>query len=96
MRQAKEIVDRICKEFADQGKLIEAGWQSYRLAVLDPDAPLRRVERAEIWQGGMMVACVEGPSRKAIECDVCRYAVQYAQDGPVSIRYSMKARPDGR
>jgi len=54
-------------------------------------------ERAEIWQGGIMIACVEGPSRKAIERDVCHYAVQYAQDGPVSIRYSTpKARPDGR
>ena len=34
-----------------------------------------------------MVACVEGPTRKSIEADVCHYAVQYAQDGPVRISY---------
>jgi hypothetical protein len=44
--------------------------------------------RAEVWQHGLMVACVEGPTRKSIERDVCHYAVQYAQDGPVSVLYS--------
>ena len=61
-----------------------------------PSAPLKKGwERAEIWQFGVMVACVEGPSRKAIERDVCHYAVQYAQDGPLSIRYAQR-KPSGK
>jgi hypothetical protein len=53
----------------------------------------RRVVRAEVWQHGIMVVCVEGPTRKSIERDLCHYAVQYAQDGPVSIHYPQQRKP---
>jgi hypothetical protein len=38
-RVSKEIVDQICKELTDKGKLIEGGWKSYELLVLPVDAP---------------------------------------------------------
>lgn len=41
--------------------------------------------RFELWQDGMMVACVEGPRRKALS-EIRHYALMYGQDGPVEIR----------
>ena len=38
-RPSKEAVDELCKMLVDQGKLLEAGWKSYELTVLSPDAP---------------------------------------------------------
>jgi hypothetical protein len=38
MRPTKEVVDQICRELMDQGKLIEAGWKSYELLVIPVDA----------------------------------------------------------
>lgn len=38
MRPSKEVVDHICRELVDQGKLIDAGWKSYDLLVLPVDA----------------------------------------------------------
>ena len=45
LRPTKETVDRLCKTLVDQGKLIEAGWKSYDLLVLSPNAP--DVQRSE-------------------------------------------------
>ena len=36
---AKEVVDRICKQFVDEGKLVEAGWQSLWLTSVPEDTP---------------------------------------------------------
>jgi hypothetical protein len=52
-----------------------------------PKVKVKGWVRAEVWQDGMMVACVEGVSRKAIEKDICHYASLYAMDGPVTVRY---------
>lgn len=38
-RATKEAVDAICKEAADQGKLIEAGWLALRMTAIHPAAP---------------------------------------------------------
>lgn len=34
MRLRKELIDEICKKLVDEGKLLEAGWRGYELAVL--------------------------------------------------------------
>lgn len=34
----KELIDNLTKELADEGKLIEAGWAGYKLAVLPKNA----------------------------------------------------------
>jgi hypothetical protein len=38
MRQSKEFIDELCKALTDKGQLIEAGWRSYELIVLDEHA----------------------------------------------------------
>ena len=35
----REAIDALTKALADKGKIIEAGWMSYRLLVIPPDAP---------------------------------------------------------
>lgn len=35
----KEVVDKLCRELTDKGKLIEAGWISLKLTTLPADAP---------------------------------------------------------
>ena len=35
----RAFLERLSRELADQGKLIEAGWIGYRLAVMSPNAP---------------------------------------------------------
>src|SRR6266478_6473509 len=37
-RPSREVVDELCKVLTDKGQLIEAGWRSYELIVLDPNA----------------------------------------------------------
>lgn len=37
--EANELVDAITQRFVDEGKLIEAGWQAYRIVAIPPDAP---------------------------------------------------------
>ena len=54
---------------------------------MKPSKTLRAVERAELWQDGMMVACVETSSRKDTEREINHYALMYAQDGPVTIKW---------
>lgn len=44
-RPSREIVDELCKALTDQGQLIEAGWRSYELTVLDENA--RDIQRKE-------------------------------------------------
>jgi hypothetical protein len=45
VRPSKELVDQLCKDLVDNGKLIEAGWKSYDLLVLPVDAsPIQRNE----------------------------------------------------
>jgi hypothetical protein len=40
----------------------------------------------QLWQGGMLVATVEGPTRAFAEREIAHYALMYGQDGPVEIR----------
>jgi hypothetical protein len=40
----KQEHDAICRGLADQGKLIAAGFEMFRLAVIPPDAPGMQVE----------------------------------------------------
>lgn len=35
----KEVVDKLCRELTDKGKLIEAGWVSLKLTTIPADAP---------------------------------------------------------
>jgi len=41
-------LQRLSRELADQGKLIEAGWVGYRLAVMSPDAPPIQLEECKL------------------------------------------------
>lgn len=48
--------------------------------------PNTRTYSAAIWQDGMMVAQVSGADPEAVRREAMRYAMIYAQDGPVQIR----------
>lgn len=37
--QIRAAADAISKEYADKGKLVEAGWQALRIIAISPDAP---------------------------------------------------------
>lgn len=37
-RMRKELVDKICKDLVDQGKLLESGWRGLLLTVIPLDA----------------------------------------------------------
>ena len=40
----RELVDKITREFADQGKLIELGWQLLRIMTVPADAPQAQLD----------------------------------------------------
>jgi len=42
---------------------------------------------AEIAQGGIAVATVEGPDLPTVHREIMHYFAQYAQDGPTEIRW---------
>lgn len=42
--------------------------------------------RAEIWQDGLMVACVEHDDIEVVRREIANYAMQYAEDGPLEIK----------
>ncbi len=39
MSDINKIIDDVTKKFVDEGKVIEAGWQAYRMLSIPPDAP---------------------------------------------------------
>ena len=40
----RAYLERLSREFTDQGKLIEAGWIGLRIAAIAPDAPALQLE----------------------------------------------------
>ncbi|MGX9432410.1 MULTISPECIES: hypothetical protein [Bradyrhizobium] len=44
----RSYLERLSKELAEAGKLIEAGWIGYRIAVVPPDAPLVQLEECKL------------------------------------------------
>jgi hypothetical protein len=49
----------------------------------------------EIWQGGVMVVEGSGPDLDEVGREMVRYAVQYVQDGPITIKGSPQLHPPG-
>lgn len=43
-----EIIDSATKRFVDDGRLIEAGWQAYRMLCIPPDAPDIQVSESRL------------------------------------------------
>lgn len=51
------------------------------------------MHRAEVWQESVLVACVEGNDPAAVAKEIMRYALQYAEEGPVIVKFpSMSAK----
>jgi hypothetical protein len=48
--------------------------------------------KAELWQAGVIVAKVEGPTQAAIGREIQHYAMMYVQDGPVEVKIKPPAR----
>lgn len=48
--------------------------------------------KAELWQDGMIVAKVEGSTEAAVDREIQHYAMMYAQDGPVEIKFKPPKR----
>lgn len=48
MSDFSKIVDGFTKKFTDDGKLIEAGWQAYRMLSLPPNAPEIQVKECRL------------------------------------------------
>lgn len=46
--------------------------------------------RGEVWQNGMKQAAAQGATRKRVEDETLGYALQYAQDGPVLVKFFRK------
>ena len=44
----RAFLERLTRELADQGKLVEAGWVGYRLMVMSPDAPAVQLDECRI------------------------------------------------
>lgn len=44
MADSKEFLVQLSRRLADEGKLIEAGWISFRAAAVDPRAPAHQLE----------------------------------------------------
>lgn len=49
----------------------------------------------EIWQGGICVASGSGPDLHETGREMVRYATQYVQDGPITIKGSPELKPHG-
>lgn len=48
MNEINDVVDAATKRFADEGKLIEAGWQAYRMLSIPPNAPDIQVSESRL------------------------------------------------
>lgn len=48
MSDSRKFLVDLSRQMADQGKLIEAGWLSYRAVVIDPKAPPQQLEECRI------------------------------------------------
>jgi len=44
----RAYLERLTRELADQGKLIEAGWVGYRLTVMSPNAPPVQIDECRV------------------------------------------------
>ena len=44
----RAFLERLSRELANEGKLIEAGWVGFRLAVIPPDAPAIQLEECKM------------------------------------------------
>lgn len=44
----QHVIDAVTKEFASKGLLIEAGWASYKIYVLPPDAPQVQIDECRL------------------------------------------------
>lgn len=44
----RAFLERLTKELTNQGKLVEAGFIGYRLAVMDPNAPADQLEECKL------------------------------------------------
>jgi hypothetical protein len=47
---------------------------------------------AELWQGGIMVASVSGPTEASVDREIQYYVTIYAEDGPVEIKFKPPTR----
>jgi hypothetical protein len=47
---------------------------------------------AELWQDGILVASVSGPTEASVDREIKHYAMVYAQDGSVEIRFKSPKR----
>ena len=46
--------------------------------------------RGEVWQRGNKVATAEGAVYRLVNAETAHYAMMYAQDGPVEVRFYEK------
>jgi len=48
MSEVSEIIERLTKQFTDEGKLVEAGFQAYRMLAVPPNAPDIQVKECRL------------------------------------------------
>jgi hypothetical protein len=44
----RDVLEQATKTLTDEGKLIEAGWVGYQLAVMSPDAPALQLDECKL------------------------------------------------
>jgi hypothetical protein len=47
---------------------------------------------AELWQAGIMVASVSGPTEASVDREIQHYARTHSQDGPIEIKFKPPTR----
>jgi hypothetical protein len=74
----RAFLERLSRELADKGKLIEAGWTGFRLAVISPDAPAIQLDemRKAFFAGSQhlftSIMTIMDPGQEPTEADLER------------------------
>lgn len=48
MSDIGNLIDQMTKKFTDEGKIVEAGWQAYRMLSIPPNAPEIQVKECRL------------------------------------------------
>lgn len=98
----RAFLERVSKELAEQGKLIEAGWVGYRLAVMSPDAPALQIEECKLaFMAGAQhlfssVVSILDPGDEPTDADLRRMDMIHEELQIFEDQFRNKIKPENR
>lgn len=98
----RAFLEKLSRELADQGKLIEAGWVGYRLAVMSLDAPAIQIEECKIaFMAGAQhlfssVVSILDPGDEPTDADLRRMDMIHAELQKFEEGFRNKIKPENR